>query len=170
MEIKNLIRDIPDFPIPGVMFKDISPLLLNPEAMAYCQQTWLQAIGNQKIDKVIGVESRGFFFAPMLAVALHAGFVPVRKPCKLPFTTIEIAYDLEYGSNILQMHTDAIQPGDKVLIHDDVLATGGTIDAVVKLVQQLGGEVVHVNFLLELAFLQGNQKLQSIPYKSIVTY
>lgn len=170
MEIKNLIRDIPDFPIPGVMFKDISPLLLNPEAMAYCQQTWLQAIGDQKIDKVIGVESRGFFFAPMLAVALQAGFVPVRKPGKLPFATIEIAYDLEYGSNVLQMHTDAIKPGDKVLIHDDVLATGGTIDAVVKLVQQLGGEVVHVNFLLELAFLHGNQKLQSIPYKSIVTY
>lgn len=170
MEIKNLIRDIPDFPIPGVMFKDISPLLLNPKAMAYCQQTWLQAIGNQKIDKVIGVESRGFFFAPMLAVALQAGFVPVRKPGKLPYATIEIAYDLEYGSNVLQMHTDAIQPGDKVLIHDDVLATGGTIDAVVKLVQQLGGEVVHVNFLLELTFLHANQKLQSIPYKSIVTY
>jgi adenine phosphoribosyltransferase len=170
MEIKKLIRDIPDFPIPGVMFKDISPLLLNPEAMAYCQQTWLQAIGDQKIDKVIGVESRGFFFAPMLAVALQAGFVPVRKPGKLPFATIEIAYDLEYGSNVLQMHTDAIKPGDKVLIHDDVLATGGTLDAVVKLVQQLGGEVVHVNFLLELTFLHGNQKLQSIPYKSILQY
>jgi adenine phosphoribosyltransferase len=170
MDIKNLIRNIPDFPIKGVVFKDISPLLLNPEAMAYCQQTWLQALGNLKIDKVIGVESRGFFFAPMLAVALQAGFVPVRKPGKLPFTTIEIAYDLEYGSNILQMHTDAIQQGDKVLIHDDVLATGGTIDAVVKLVHQLGGEVVHVNFLLELSFLHGNQKLRSIPYKSIVTY
>lgn len=170
MEIKNLIRDIPDFPIPGVMFKDISPLMLNSEAMAYCQQTWLQAIGNQKIDKVIGVESRGFFFAPMLAVALQAGFVPVRKPGKLPFATIETSYDLEYGSNVLQMHIDAIKPGDKVLIHDDVLATGGTIDAVIKLVQQLGGEVVHVNFLLELAFLHGKKKLLDIPYTSIVTY
>ncbi|MFN3908289.1 MAG: adenine phosphoribosyltransferase [Flavobacterium sp.] len=170
MEIKKLIRDIPDFPIKGVVFKDISPLLLNPEAMALCQQTWLLAIGDQKIDKVVGVESRGFFFAPMLAVALQAGFVPVRKPGKLPFATIETSYDLEYGSNVLQMHIDAIKPGDKVLIHDDVLATGGTIDAVIKLVQQLGGEVVHVNFLLELAFLQGKQKLLDIPYTSIVTY
>lgn len=170
MEIKNYIRDIANFPISGVIFKDISPLLLNPKAMNYCQEQWLEAIGDQKIDKVVGVESRGFFFAPMLAVALHAGFVPVRKPGKLPFTTIETSYDLEYGSNVLQIHVDAIQPGDKVLIHDDVLATGGTIEAVTKLVHQLGGEVVHVNFLLELSFLHGNQKLANIPYTSMVTY
>jgi adenine phosphoribosyltransferase len=114
---------------------------------------------NQKIDKVIGVESRGFFFGILLAQKLNAGFIPVRKPKKLPFNTISASYELEYGTDTLEMHVDAIQPGDKILIHDDVLATGGTAKAVCELVEQLGGEIVQMNFLMELSFLNGRSKL-----------
>ena len=119
----------------------------------------MNSLKNQKIDKVIGVESRGFFFGILLAQKLNAGFIPVRKPKKLPFTTISASYELEYGTDTLEMHVDAIQPGDKILIHDDVLATGGTAKAVCELVEQLGGEIVQMNFLMELSFLNGRAKL-----------
>jgi adenine phosphoribosyltransferase len=122
------------------------------------------------IDKVIGVESRGFFFGILLAEKLHAGFVPVRKPNKLPFDTISASYDLEYGSDALEIHTDAIQKGDKVLIHDDVLATGGTAKAVCELVEQLGGEIVQVNFLMELSFLNGREKIKNYNLFAALTY
>ena len=124
----------------------------------------------KKIDKVIGVESRGFFFGILIAQKLNAGFVPVRKAKKLPYKTISTSYDLEYGTDSLEIHVDAIQPGDKVLIHDDVLATGGTAEAVCKLVEQLGGEIVQVNFLMELSFLNGRNKLNGKELFAAVTY
>ena len=159
MNLQDYIRDIQDFPKPGIGFKDITPLLLSSEATAFCLETLANSLQNQKIDKVIGVESRGFFFGILLAQKLNAGFIPVRKPKKLPFTTISASYELEYGTDTLEMHVDAIQPGDKILIHDDVLATGGTAKAVCELVEQLGGEIVQMNFLMELSFLNGRAKL-----------
>ena len=159
MPLKKYIRDIQDFPKPGIGFKDITPLLINPIARQETLEILLSTLKNVKIDKVIGVESRGFFFGILLADELNAGFVPVRKPNKLPYETISASYELEYGTDTLEMHVDAIQPGDKILIHDDVLATGGTAKAVCELVEQLGGEIVQMNFLMELSFLNGRSKL-----------
>lgn len=170
MKIEDFLRDIPDFPKEGILFKDITPLLLNHEATKLCLDTLASTVMNKKIDKVIGVESRGFFFGTLLAQKLNAGFVPVRKPRKLPYQTISVSYALEYGTDSLEIHIDAIQPGDKVLIHDDVLATGGTAEAVCKLVEQLGGEIVQVNFLMELAFLNGRNKLIGKEIYAAITY
>jgi adenine phosphoribosyltransferase len=140
MKIENYIRDIQGFPKEGILFKDITPLLNEPVARQECLKILLDSLKGQKIDKVIGAESRGFFFGMLLAQQLNAGFVPVRKPKKLPFTTISASYDLEYGTDALEIHIDAIKKGDKVLIHDDVLATGGTAKALGDLVKELGGE------------------------------
>ena len=140
MQIKNYIRDIQDFPKEGILFKDITPLLNDPIAREESLKILLDSLEGQKIDKVIGAESRGFFFGMLLAQKLNAGFVPVRKPKKLPFKTISAEFDLEYGTDSLEIHIDAIKKGDKVLIHDDVLATGGTAKAVCELVEKLGGE------------------------------
>lgn len=170
MKIKDYIRDIVDFPKPGVIFKDITPLLNNHRAMVEATDQLLKLVGNSKIDKVVGMESRGFFFATLLAERLQAGFVPVRKPRKLPYQTIAQEYDLEYGKDILEIHADAIQKGEKVLIHDDVLATGGTAQAVCRLIERLGGEIVQVNFLMELSFLHGRQKLEPYQVKSLLQY
>ncbi|UGS20030.1 adenine phosphoribosyltransferase [Flavobacterium cyclinae] len=170
MNLQDYIRDIQDFPKPGIGFKDITPLLLSPEATAICLETLVNSLQNQKIDKVIGVESRGFFFGILLAQKLNAGFIPVRKPKKLPFDTISASYELEYGTDTLEMHVDAIQPGDKILIHDDVLATGGTAKAVCELVEQLGGEIVQMNFLMELSFLNGREKLRDKEIFAALTY
>jgi len=170
MNLQDYIRDIQDFPKPGIGFKDITPLLLSPEATAICLETLVNSLQNQKIDKVIGVESRGFFFGILLAQKLNAGFIPVRKPKKLPFDTISASYELEYGTDTLEMHVDAIQPGDKILIHDDVLATGGTAKAVCELVEQLGGEIVQMNFLMELSFLNGREKLGDKKIFAALTY
>lgn len=170
MRIEDYIRDIQDFPKEGIGFKDITPLLNDHEAMVATTKQLLELIGDQKIDRVVGMESRGFFFATLLAEKLGAGFVPVRKPKKLPFDTISEEYSLEYGTDILEMHADAIKPGEKVLIHDDVLATGGTAEAVCKLVEKLGGEIVQVNFLMELSFLHGRNKLAKYDVKSLLTY
>lgn len=170
MPLKKYIRDIQDFPKPGIGFKDITPLLLNTTARKETLSALLSQVKDQKIDKVIGVESRGFFFGMLLADELNAGFVPVRKPKKLPYKTISASYDLEYGSDTLEMHIDAIQKGDKVLIHDDVLATGGTAKAVCELVEQLGGEIVQVNFLIELSFLNGREKLGKHPIYAAINY
>src|SRR5690606_5304913 len=144
------IRDIPNFPKEGIVFKDITPLLNNAEARAEVLKQIKAKLPEVKIDKVVGVESGGFFFGILLAQELGAGFVPVRKKGKLPFETISASYDLEYGTDSLEIHTDAIQKGENVLIHDDVLATGGTIKAVTELVEKLGGNIVQVNFLMEL--------------------
>lgn len=170
MKIENYIRDIQDFPKEGIGFKDITPLLNDPEAMVETTKQLMALIGDKKIDRVVGMESRGFFFATLLAKELHAGFVPVRKPGKLPFDTLSQEYQLEYGTDILEIHTDAIKPGERVLIHDDVLATGGTAEAVCKLVERLGGEIVQVNFLMELSFLHGRDKLKKYEVKTLFSY
>jgi len=170
MDFKQYIRDIQDFPQSGVVFKDISPLLKDPEAFRAAADAMIEMLGGQEVDKVIGIESRGFFFAPLLAASLTAGFVPVRKKGKLPADKISRTYSLEYGSDTLEIHSDSIVPGDRVLIHDDVLATGGTARASCQLVEELGGIVVQCNFLLELKFLNGQDKLKEYQLKSLVKY
>jgi len=170
MNLETYIRDINDFPNEGIIFKDITPLLNNFEVRKEALKQLVTLIKNKKIDKVVGVESRGFFFGTLLAQELNAGFVPVRKPKKLPFETISETYALEYGLDTLEIHVDAIQPGDKVLLHDDVLATGGTAAAVCKLIERLGGEVVQCNFLMELDFLDGKKKLSKYDVQALLHY
>jgi len=169
-ELHTFIREVKDFPKPGVVFKDITPLLANHDARERALESLLSVMPNQKVDVVVGVESRGFFFGTLLAAALECSFVPVRKPGKLPFDTLTQVYDLEYGQDSLQIHTDGIKKGDKVIIHDDVLATGGTAKAVCNLVEELGGEIVQCNFLMELSFLNGRSKLNGFNTKAVVTY
>jgi len=169
VNINDFIRDVKDFPKEGIIFKDITPLLGNPDALKQATQDIL-AIVPKDIDKVVGIEARGFFFATLLAEHLNAGFVPIRKPGKLPYKTYEESYALEYGTDTLTMHIDAIKPGEKVLIHDDVLATGGTAEAVVKLVEKAGGKVVMLNFLIILDFLAGKDKLKGYEISSLLNY
>lgn len=159
MSINKYVRDIQDFPKGGIMFKDITLLLLNPKAIKECLAFLVDSLKGQVVDKVVGAESRGFFFGILQAQELNAGFVPVRKPNKLPYDTISASYDLEYGTDTLEIHSDAIQKGDRVVIHDDVLATGGTAKAMCELVEALGGEIVQLNFLMEISFLKGAEKL-----------
>ena len=170
MSLEKYIRDIQEFPKEGIMFKDITPLLINAEARKKCLDLLVAAVSNQRVDKVIGVESRGFFFGTLLAQELNAGFIPVRKPNKLPYETISATYDLEYGTDTLEIHADAIQKGDRILIHDDVLATGGTARAVCELVERLGGEIVQCNFLIELTFLNGRSKLDGKAIFAAIAY
>lgn len=170
MNLKRYIRDIQDFPKKGIFFRDITPLLASPEAVKECLSLLVSSLDGKKIDKVIGVESRGFFFATLLAHELNVGFIPVRKPKKLPFKTISATYQLEYGTDTLEIHSDSIQKGDKILIHDDVLASGGTAKAVCELVEELGGEVVQCNFLMELTSLNGRAKLGSKEIFAAMTY
>ena len=170
MNLKSYIRDIDDFPSKGIVFKDITPLLKDSMAMGHATESLLNLIGNHKIDKVVGMESRGFFFAPILASRLHAGFVPVRKPGKLPAETISLTYNLEYATDTLEIHKDSIQQGDKVLVHDDVLATGGTAKATCELVERLGGEIIMCQFLIELGFLKGREKLGNREVISLLRY
>ncbi|ASO06117.1 MAG: adenine phosphoribosyltransferase [Arenibacter sp.] len=170
MDFKKYVRDIPDFPEKGISFKDITPLLQDANALASAAEALFGLIKNKKVDKVVGMESRGFFFAPLLATRLNAGFVPVRKRGKLPHQIISEPYALEYGTDVLEIHVDSILKGEKVLIHDDVLATGGTAKAVCKLIEKLGGEVVQCNFLLELEFLKGRDKLSGYPVEALIRY
>ncbi|WP_318311580.1 adenine phosphoribosyltransferase [Flagellimonas crocea] len=170
MDFATYIRDIENFPKPGVVFKDITPLLKDPQAFQKAGAALLGLTANLKIDKVVGVDSRGFIFAPLMAEKMGAGFVPVRKSGKLPYKTVSESYDLEYGTDTLQIHADAIDVGDKVLVHDDVLATGGTAEAVCKLVERLGGEVVQCNFLIELTFLKGADKIKNYPKAALLQY
>ena len=169
-KLSAYIRDIPDFPKPGIVFKDITPLLSDEEGLAHCLHNLVALVGAKRIDKVVGIESRGFIFGPMLAKELDAGFVPVRKPGKLPSKTVSESYVLEYGEDTLEMHADAIQPGERVLIHDDVLATGGTAEAVCKLVTQLGGTIVQCNFIIELEFLKGRELIANYDVQAAITY
>lgn len=169
-DLKTLIREIPDFPKPGVLFYDITTLLKDKAG-------WRAVIDGLKahyqgtlVDVVVGIEARGFFFAPTLAYALGAGFVPVRKPKKLPAATAGVEYALEYGTDRLEIHRDAIQPGQKVLILDDVLATGGTASAVARLVESLGGDLVSLGFVIELDFLHGRDKLNGRNVFSLLHY
>jgi len=170
MDFKSFIRDVPNFPKDGIIFKDITPLLQSPEMLNKTTEALAQLVNGQKIDKVVGMESRGFIFGPLLASKLNAGFVPIRKPGKLPSTTLSETYDLEYGTDTLEIHTDSIQKGDMVLIHDDVLATGGTASAACKLVEKLGGTIVQCNFLIEIIFLEGISKIEDYEAKSLLKY
>lgn len=169
-DLSNYIRAVQDFPKPGVVFRDITPLLEDPTARKQALDELLDLIPSKDIDVVVGVESRGFFFGTLLAQALDCSFVPVRKPGKLPFKTLTEVYELEYGQDSLQIHIDGIQKGDKVLIHDDVLATGGTAKAVCNLVEGLGGTIVQCNFLMELSFLKGREKLTGVAAKALIGY
>ena len=153
------IRTVPDFPKPGIQFKDITPVLADSQLLRFAVDQLANEWKNQGITKVIGIESRGFILGAMLADELKAGFIPVRKQGKLPFTTIRETYDLEYGSDTIEMHIDAVGPKDRVLIHDDVIATGGTAAATHRLVEFAGGSVAGFSFLIELAFLNGRSKL-----------
>lgn len=170
INLKDYIRDIKDFPKPGIVYKDITPLLQSPEATKHTLQSLLDLLDSNQIDKVVGIESRGFFFATLLAEKLGAGFIPVRKPGKLPFQTHRESYSLEYGEDVLEIHADAIQKGERILIHDDVLATGGTAAAACKLVEKMGGEIVQCNFLMDLEFLNGKQKLQEYEVASLFSF
>lgn len=168
--LKQLIREVPDFPKPGILFYDITTLLKDKQGLKDTIDALKSHYEGAQVDVVIGVEARGFIFAPALAYALGAGFVPVRKPKKLPSICASISYDLEYGSDILEVHKDAIGPGTKVLIVDDLLATGGTAVAVTRLVEQLGGTVAGLGFVLELTFLGGREKLNGYETFSLLQY
>jgi adenine phosphoribosyltransferase len=168
--LKELIREVPDFPKPGILFYDITTLLKDSRGLKLVIDELCRCYANQKIDKVIGVEARGFIFAPAVAYALGAGFVPVRKPGKLPAATERVEYALEYGTDALEMHVDAVQPGQNVLIVDDVLATGGTARAVVDLVENLGGNVAGLGFVIELDALGGRRKLNSYNIQVLLHY
>ena len=167
---KALIREVPDFPKPGILFYDITTLLKNAEAVRSLADDLTARYQGQHVAKVVGIESRGFIFAGILATRLGAGFVPVRKPGKLPADCYEVKYSLEYGSNSLAVHRDAISSGESVLIVDDLLATGGTAEATVHLVRQLGGRIVGLDFLVELKSLQGREKLAGYDVHSSIVY
>jgi adenine phosphoribosyltransferase len=169
-DLKSLIREIPDFPKPGILFYDITTLLKDKEGWRSVIDSLKDMYKDTPVDVVVGIEARGFFFAPTLAYALGAGFVPVRKPKKLPGPTVSVEYALEYGTDRLEIHQDAIQPGQKVLVLDDVLATGGTASAVARLVEQLGGELVGLGFVVELDFLHGRDKLAGRNVQSLLHY
>jgi len=169
-DLKQLIRDVPDFPKKGIIFKDITPLIGNPKAYQKAINAFAERYKEKKIDKVVSVEARGFLFGAPLAYKLGAGIIPVRKPGKLPFHTNRIDYELEYGTDSLDIHKDAIKNGERVLIVDDLLATGGTITAVSKLVEQLKGEIIELAFLIELKFLNGREKLKQYPVFSLITF
>ncbi|AZK46543.1 adenine phosphoribosyltransferase [Paenibacillus lentus] len=170
MDFKEYIRVIPDFPQPGISFKDITTLLNNGEKYREAINELKSMVSDLKIDLIAGPEARGFVVGAPLAYALGVGFIPIRKSGKLPYQTIEVGYDLEYGSDRLAMHSDAVKPGQNVLIADDLLATGGTISTSVKLVRELGGNVVGTAFLIELSELNGRDKLPGIDVFSLLTY
>jgi adenine phosphoribosyltransferase len=169
-DLKSHVRQIPDFPKPGILFYDITTLLQNPLALRMTVDRFVWLFAERHIDKVIGIESRGFMFAPIVAYNLNAGFVPVRKPGKLPAERVRETYDLEYGTDTLEMHRDAIQPGEHVLIVDDVIATGGTAAATARMVESLGGTVAGFGFIIELTFLNGRKKLGDRDVASLIRY
>jgi adenine phosphoribosyltransferase len=169
-DLKRLIRDIPDFPKPGILFRDIMPLLQDAQALRAAVDRMAEWSAGRHVDVVLGAESRGFILGSALAYALNAGFVCARKPGKLPYTTVTESYDLEYGTDALEMHADAITPGMNVLVHDDLLATGGTAAAKVRLIEKMGGTVVGAAFLIELADLHGRDKLAGVDVLTLITY
>jgi adenine phosphoribosyltransferase len=169
-QLKSLIREVQDFPKPGINFSDITTLLKHPEGFRSVIDALASEFQGQQVDTVIGIEARGFIFAPAMAYQLGAGFVPARKPGKLPSECATVSYDLEYGQDALQMHRDAVGAGHRVVIADDLLATGGTASAVVRLVEELGGTVVGLAFVVELEFLPGREKLQGYDVRSLLKY
>ena len=170
MNLKKTIRSIPDFPKPGIMFRDITPLLGDPAAFKESVRLMAAPYKKGDVDVVIGAESRGFIFAAGIALALGAGFVPIRKKGKLPAKTTSATYDLEYGTDTLEMHLDAVSPGTRVLMVDDLLATGGTMAACCEMVEKAGGRIVGVEFLIELSFLKGRAKLSKYPVRTQIVY
>jgi adenine phosphoribosyltransferase len=170
MDLKSLIRDIPDFPKPGIMFRDITTLLRNPQGLSYTIDSLAEKCSGMSPDYIVGMESRGFIFGTPLAYKMGVGFVPVRKPGKLPGEVYFAEYELEYGVDRLEMHQDAIAPGSRVLIVDDLIATGGTAAATVKLLEQAGCELVGFAFAIELLALGGRQKLPEVPIVTLVEY
>jgi adenine phosphoribosyltransferase len=169
-DLRTLVREIPDFPKPGISFKDITPLLADPRALAQAVNALAEYARPLRVDCVVAAEARGFLLGPALALELGAGFVLARKPGKLPYETVRAEYLLEYGTNELELHTDAVHAGKRVLVHDDLLATGGTASALCDLVEQLGGEVVGCGFLIELAFLNGRERLAPHTAHALLSY
>lgn len=159
-EVKALVRNVPDFPIRGIQFKDITTVLDNPEGLRWMRDEIVKKYKNLGISKVVGIESRGFILAPAVAIELGVGFVPIRKPNKLPSETVSVTYKKEYGNDTIQIHKDALCPNDVVLIHDDILATGGSMDAAIELVKKLGVKKIYVNCLIELIGLHGREYLK----------
>ena len=168
--LKVLIREVPDFPKPGINFYDITTLLKDPAGLKGVIEGLIEPFSGEKIDMVVGIEARGFIFAPAVSYALNAGFAPIRKPKKLPAATESISYGLEYGTDTIEIHRDAIEPGQRVLIVDDVLATGGTAAAAAQLVERLGGKLVGLGFVIELDFLKGREKLAGHRIDALVHY
>jgi len=168
--LKELVRDIPDFPKKGIVFKDITPLLQNPSSLKEIVDKISDHYADQKVDVIVGAEARGFLFGPAVAIKLNAGFVPVRKPGKLPYETASMTYELEYGTDTLEIHKDAVKTGDNVLMLDDLLATGGTMSASCKLVESLGGKITGCAFLIELGFLNGKDMLSKYDVFSLIQY
>ena len=169
-DLKGLIREVPDFPKPGILFYDITTLLKQPDAFREVIDRMAEQVGDKQIDLVVGMESRGFIFSAPLAYKLGAGFVPVRKLGKLPAETIEVEYELEYGTATLEIHSDAIQPEQRVLIVDDLLATGGTVMGTIELVRRLGGEIAGLSFMVELTALRGRDQLGEFEIHTLLSY
>ena len=170
MNLREFIRDVHDFPKPGIVFKDISPLLAAPDALKFAILSLADRFNETGATKILGAEARGFIFGAALACHMNVGFVPVRKPGKLPHKTLSVTYDLEYGSDTLCIHEDSIEPGEKVLVIDDVLATGGTISGILQLLQFVDADVVGIGFLMELGFLNGRDKLHGHQTESLLMY
>jgi adenine phosphoribosyltransferase len=170
VDLASKVRDVPDFPEPGIVFKDIMPLLADPVALRDAVDQLADWAAPKKPDLILGAEARGFILGGALAYKLDCGFIAARRPGKLPWKTISASYALEYGENALEVHADSFANGARVLVHDDVLATGGTVKAILDLVEQLGGEVVGVAFLIELEFLHGREKLEGFDVHSLITY
>lgn len=169
-DLKQYIRSVKDFPKPGIMFRDITTILKDPVAFKLTAKLLFERAENLDVTKVVGIESRGFIFGSMLAEKLDVGFVPIRKPGKLPAETLSETYDLEYGTDTIEIHKDAIKPGDKVLLHDDLLATGGTAEAACRLIEKLGGKVMQASFIIELSFLNGREHLKNYDVQCLVDY
>ena len=170
MDLASFIRDVPDFPKPGIVFKDITTLLVDAAALNESINQLVEPFVDQDVDVVVGIESRGFIFGTPAARQLQAGFVPIRKPGKLPFDRLSASYELEYGTDEVEIHRDAISPGSRVLLVDDLLATGGTMEAAVDLINQMEGTIMGISFLIELAFLRGREKLNGHAVYSIIKY
>jgi len=169
-DLSRAIRNVPDFPKPGIQFKDITPVLADPRLFSGCIDLLIDGFKPGQVDTVVGIDARGFIFAAAAAVRLNAGFVPVRKKGKLPFDTHEQSYDLEYGSNTIAIHTDAVKPGSRVLLIDDLLATGGTAEAAAQLLQKVGAKILEAAFFIELKGLNGRARIQHCPVRSLVVY
>lgn len=170
MDLKSFIRDIPDFPVKGIIFKDVTPVILDPYAFKYSVDKMCENFDFSKIDKIAGIESRGFIFGISIANKFNKGFIPIRKKGKLPYKTYEETYTLEYGTATIEMHTDAVSEGERILLVDDLLATGGTMKAAAKLVEKAGGKVVGTSFLIELDFLNGRKNLENYKISSIIHF